>query len=95
MIGHLNSILITIIVLGTQHYLSTRNNPYLGGILPAGYIIFISFFFTKLVSGYDKFSSFFMIIAGLTIFLGIWASGREKLKKKRQKELDRIELENL
>jgi hypothetical protein len=36
-----------------------------------------------------------MIIAGLTIFLGIWSSGREKLKKKRQKELNRIELENL
>ncbi|MBU8691116.1 hypothetical protein KM918_27950 [Priestia megaterium] len=95
MIDHLNSILITIIVLGTQHYLSTRNNPYLGGILPVGYIIFISFFFTKLVSENDRFSSFLMIIVGLTVLLGIWTSGREKLKKKRQKELDRIELQNL
>ncbi|WP_372439973.1 hypothetical protein [Priestia endophytica] len=95
MMDHLESILITIIVLSTQHYLSTRNNPYLGSILPVGYIIFISFFFTKLVSGNDKFSSISMIIVGLTILLGIWISGREKLKKKRQKELDRIAIKNL
>jgi hypothetical protein len=34
-------------------------------------------------------------MAALCGLLSIWISGRERFKKKRQKELDRIELQNL
>lgn len=95
MMNHIVEILIVIIVILTQHYLSTRNNPYFGGILPLAYIIVISFFFTRLMSGNDKFSSWLAIIGGLAAFLSIWIKGRETVKKKRQKELERIELNNL
>lgn len=92
---HVVGILIVIVILVTQNFLSSRNNPYLGGILPVAYIGFISFFFNKLIANGDYFSTWLIIIAGLCGLLSIWISGRERFKKKRQKELDRIELQNL
>ncbi|MFI8707795.1 hypothetical protein ACIGHG_12070 [Bacillus sp. NPDC077411] len=88
-------ILVTIVIIVTQAFLSSRKNPYLGGIFPLAYIGFISFFFNKLITNGDYFSTWLMIIAGLCSFLSIWASGRKRFKKKRQKELDLIELQNL
>ncbi|MBC6972460.1 hypothetical protein H9I32_08570 [Bacillus sp. Xin] len=88
-------ILVTVVIIVIQSFLSSRKNPYLGGILPVAYIGFISFFFNKLFANGDYFSTWLMILAGLCAFLSIWISGRERFKKKRQKELDRIELQNL
>lgn len=93
--NHVVGILITIIVLLIQDYLSTRKNPYLGGILPIVYIGVISFFFNKLMSNNDDFSTWVILIVALCGLLSSWISGRERFKKKRQKELDRIELQNL
>uniref|UniRef100_UPI00402AA3F1 hypothetical protein n=1 Tax=Bacillus sp. DX2.2 TaxID=3073452 RepID=UPI00402AA3F1 len=89
-------ILVIIVIIVTQSFLSSRKNPYLGGILPVAYIGFISFFFNKLIIAKgDYFSTWIMIMGGLCGFLSIWASGRKSFKKNRQKELDRIELQNL
>ncbi|EOP17936.1 hypothetical protein ACW4EZ_30635 (plasmid) [Bacillus toyonensis] len=88
-------ILVIVVIIVIQSFLSSRKNPYLGGILPVAYIGFISFFFNKLLANGDYFSTWIKIIAGLCGLLSIWISGRERFKKKRQKELDRIELQNL
>lgn len=92
-------ILVIVVIIVTQIFLSSRKNPYLGGILPVAYIGFIIFFFNKLIVNGDYFSTWIMIIAGLCSFLSTWASGRKHFKKKsqkkRQKELDLIELQNL
>ncbi|MBX0352960.1 hypothetical protein ACW4EZ_31195 (plasmid) [Bacillus toyonensis] len=88
-------ILVIVVIIVTQSFLSSRKTPYLGGILPVAYIGFISFFFNKLLANGDYFSTWIKIIAGLCGLLSIWISGRERFKKKRQKELDRIELQNL
>ncbi|EJQ78677.1 hypothetical protein COM21_25765 [Bacillus toyonensis] len=88
-------ILVIVVIIVIQSFLSSRKKPYLGGILPVAYIGFISFFFNKLLANGDYFSTWIKIIAGLCGLLSIWISGRERFKKKRQKELDRIELQNL
>ncbi|MED0968524.1 hypothetical protein [Bacillus paramycoides] len=88
-------IIVVIIIIVTQSFLSSRKTPYLGGILPVAYIGFISFFFNKLIANGDYFSTWLMLIAGLCGLLSIWNSGRERFKRNRQKELDRIELQNL
>jgi SNF family Na+-dependent transporter len=93
--SHVIGILVVVIILLTQNFLSSRKNPYLGGILPVVYIGFISFFFNKLMANSDHFSTWLMIMAALCGLLSIWISGRERFKKKRQKESDRIELQNL
>lgn len=93
--SHVIGILVVVIILLTQNFLSSRKNPYLGGILPVVYIGFISFFFNKLMANSDHFSTWLMIMAALCGLLSIWIPGRERFKKKRQKELDRIELQNL
>ncbi|EJQ04555.1 hypothetical protein IE3_05300 [Bacillus cereus BAG3X2-1] len=87
--------IIVVIIIVTQSFLSSRKTPYLSGILPVAYIGFISFFFNKLIASGDYFSTWLMIIAGLCGLLSIWNSGRERFKRNRQKELDRIELQNL
>lgn len=79
-------ILVIIVIIVTQIFLSSRKNPYLGGILPVAYIGFISFFFNKLlIAKGDYFSTWIMIIAGLCGFLSIWASGRKRFKKRDKK----------
>ncbi|MBC6972425.1 hypothetical protein H9I32_08380 [Bacillus sp. Xin] len=88
-------ILVIVVIIVTQSFLSSRKNPYLGGILPVVYIGFIIFFFNKLLANGDYFSTWLTIMGGLCGLLSIWISGRERFKKKRQKELDRIELQNL
>ncbi|MFF2286612.1 hypothetical protein [Peribacillus butanolivorans] len=92
---HIVGILVVIVILLTQDYLSTRKNPYLGGIIPIVYIGVISFFFNKLMDNNDHSSTWVILIVGLCGLLSSWISGRERFKKKRQKELERIELQNL
>ena len=43
----------------------------------------------------DNSSAWVILIVALCGLLSTWISGRERFKKKRQKELDRIELQNL
>lgn len=50
-------IIVVIIIIVTQSFLSSRKTPYLGGILPVAYIGFISFFFNKLIANSDYFST--------------------------------------
>ncbi|AKO92922.1 hypothetical protein [Priestia filamentosa] len=88
-------ILVVILILLIQEYLSTRKNPYLGGILPIVYIGVISLFFNRLMDNNDNSSTWVILIVALCGLLSTWISGRERFKKKRQKELDRIELQNL
>ncbi|RAS75495.1 hypothetical protein [Priestia endophytica] len=92
---HVVGILIVIVIMIVQQFLSSRKNPYLGGILPVVYIGSVVFYFNKLMADGDHFSTWLMIVAALCGLLSIWISGRESFKKKRKKELDRIELQNL
>ncbi|WP_315906640.1 hypothetical protein [Priestia koreensis] len=86
-----------VIILGVQYFLSTRRQSFWGAILPVLYVGFLI---------YGKATNLFTIkpgekgllfigILGTVILLGMWADGRERVTKKRQKEMDRLEAQNL
>ncbi|MDM5291894.1 hypothetical protein QUF81_01140 [Peribacillus simplex] len=82
--------LIFIGIMGVQFFLSRRNNAYWGAILPVLYLVFIfGWLSNRMVNG-NTFSLIIVAIGGLAILLGEWSNGRESLKKKRKKELEKM-----
>jgi hypothetical protein len=88
--------LAAIVIIGVQYYLSRRNNQYWGAILP---VIYIAFFVYGSLSGVFKegkgVSIFLAAFGGTVVLLSLWVSGRQAVKDKRKKELEKIELHNL
>lgn len=88
--------LIAIVILGIQSFLSRRNNVYWGAILPVMYLVTFTYlrfsetFFVKNTSSF-----LFGVFGGLVVLLGAWANGRESLKKKRKKELEKMKLHDI
>ena len=79
-------VLICFIIVGIQHFLSTRNNAILGVILPILYTIVLTIIGFNL----DKFTTafFLALLGGLVILLGTWSSGRNSVKRKLEKEIE-------
>ena len=87
--------LLAIIILGSQFILSRRNNVYWGAILPALYLLFIfGWLANRMVNG-NTFTLIIVAVGGLSILSGIWISGRESLKNKRKKELEKMKLQDI
>ncbi|MFT9819229.1 hypothetical protein [Lysinibacillus sp. NPDC056185] len=89
------AILIAIVILGTQFYLSRRTNVYWGAIVPVVYLVII---FGWWYNGMDKFNTYTLFkvaVVGPAVLLGIWARGRESLKNKRKKELEKMKLHDI
>lgn len=79
-------VLICFIIVGIQHFLSTRTNTIWGALLPILYTI------TLTIIGFylDKFTTIFFLalLGGLVILLGAWSSGRNSVKRKLEKEIE-------
>ncbi|AIF45287.1 hypothetical protein [Virgibacillus sp. SK37] len=90
MLGYVIAIPITILVLTLHHELSTRERAWPGGIFPA--IYFIVFGYLLITKDLDINSSrdIFFYILGFGVFVGIWIDGRNSLKRKIKKELDKM-----
>lgn len=94
---NLTGYLIAIVIMGVQYFLSRRNNVYWGALIPAVYLIVFVYgrlsdtFFTKGTTATFLFAT----CGGLIILLGIWANGREFLKKKREKELLKMKSQDI
>jgi len=87
--------LIAIGILGIQFVLSRRNNVYWGAILPILYLVFIFGWLAKRMGNGNTFTLIITAIAGLAVLLGIWIKGREALKNKRKKELEKMKLHDI
>ncbi|NKE05797.1 MULTISPECIES: hypothetical protein [Mesobacillus] len=87
--------LIAFAVIGVQFYLSRRSPILLGAILPVIYIAFISVWFFKRFGEEDTLSLILAAVGGLAFLLSIWIEGRNFLKKQRQKELKKIQLQDM
>lgn len=82
-------ILIIIGVLAVQYFLSSRNNVYWGAVIPAAYIVFITWMFmTGRINSPLAFA--LILLIGLLFLIGEWSSGRKYLNQKTKKELDKI-----
>ncbi|ACQ51935.1 hypothetical protein EXN65_06800 [Clostridium botulinum] len=89
------TILVTILGLALQQFLSTRKNFILGLILPLfiviGAVLFIMF---KAESGtLGKWIFRFSIL--VVINLSIYFEGRDKVKEKSKKELEKMTIQDL
>lgn len=87
--------LIAIGVLVVQFFLSRRTNVYWGAILPVLYVVFIIIWLPERFGKEIKFSVILAAVGGLVFLLGMWLNGREYLKKKRKKELEKMELHDI
>ncbi|USG67762.1 hypothetical protein NDK47_10990 [Brevibacillus ruminantium] len=87
--------LIAIGVLVVQFFLSRRTNVYWGAVLPALYVVFIFIWLPERFGKEITFSIIIAAVAGLVFLLGMWLNGREDLKKKRKKELEKMELHDI
>lgn len=80
--------------LGIQYFFATRNNPYWGALIPASFTIWMTI---SLVNG--KIESFWfyiiILIIGLLFLFEQWHQGRESLKKKHEKELEKMHAHDL
>ena len=85
------TIFITVSLLAGQHYLSSRKQWWLGWILPLIYTGFVVWFKVCMAPEFRLFS---LIIIGV-VLLGIWAEGRDKYKKKIDKEIEKMKSTDL
>lgn len=86
----MNSVTLTILyfsLVGIQHFLSSRNNLLLGGIVPSIYIIYFLRIYLK--EGISGFAVIFIILGFLFLLL-LWYEGRSNLKERRKKELEKM-----
>ncbi|WP_428910060.1 hypothetical protein [Niallia sp. Krafla_26] len=86
---------IALLAIGIQVYLSRRENGYWGAILPVLYVIFIVGWFIKRFGEVDTLSLILAAVGGLAFLVSVWINGRESVKKKRKKEMEKIELQDL
>lgn len=84
-----------LLLLVLQYFLSSRNKAFWGFILPVFYISLLTYL--KIYGVFDGYTKEFWLYSTLGIagLLVIWAAGRKSLKKKRIKELDKINSHDL
>jgi len=87
--------LIAIVIIGVQFFLSRRTNVYWGAILPVVYLFSIKWLFFRRIGEENTLYLILAAIGGLAFLLSVWIKGRESLKKRRKKELEKIELQNI
>ncbi|WP_377890342.1 hypothetical protein [Alkalihalobacillus sp. R86527] len=86
---------IAILIILGQFYLSRRANAYWGIIIPIAYVIYFGWTFINTSEKVNSFSEVLAVVVGLVFLFSIWINGRESVKSKRKKELDKIELHNI
>jgi len=87
-------LLVVIIILGFQHFFSTRNNKYFGAILPLGYTLVMTWLFVN--NQFDKPLAFILyLLLGLAFLLSGWKAGRNKYQKDRKNELNKMKTKDI
>lgn len=86
---------IAIVVIGIQFYLSRKENVYWGAILPVLYLVFIVGWFIKKFGEVETLTLLLAAVGGFAFLLSIWINGRDSLKKKIKKEMEKIDLHDI
>lgn len=78
-------------LLAIQLFLSSRNNKYLGAILPVLLVVFLIWsYMTDRIDSLLKVLLFLLV--GMVAFLLEWDRGREYVKNKQKKELEKMKM---
>lgn len=92
----LTPFIAAVVIFTAQHYLSRREQAYWGAVLPILYIAFLIYGkITNLFIGISDKALLLAGVLGVVFLLGYWLSGREYISKKRKKEMEKIEVQNL
>ncbi len=87
--NELISILLIITALTLQFFLSSRNNGYLGAIVPVLFLAWLTWMFaTDRIESTLAYGLFLVI--GLLFLLQQWSSGRRTFRKRSQNELEKM-----
>ena len=78
-------LLIIVLVLAVQHFLSTRNKLYWGIILPLLYLATLVFAQISEIIEWSILKLILMAFVGELFLLGSWINGRKDLSNKRKK----------
>ncbi|PGK52000.1 hypothetical protein CN918_29875 [Priestia megaterium] len=85
---------IAIVVYIAQHILSRRQKAYWGAIIPLAYLAYMITILAQ--DNFHDFKGFILAtLGGLAITCGIWATGRDSFNKKRKKELEKIQIQDI
>jgi len=89
--------LIALVILGCQYYLLRRRNVWWGAVLPAAYfLVFIYGWVSETYFTRENSTSFILaLLGGLAFLLSGWINGRESVKRKEKKELDKMKLKDI
>lgn len=86
-------VLIIAGILGIQHFLSSRNSVYWGGLIPLTFVVWRTWVF---VTEKGNFLAYLLILlVGLAFLIGGWYEGRKALHKKRDQELNKMKTQDL
>ncbi|WP_232828031.1 hypothetical protein [Paraliobacillus sp. X-1268] len=81
-------------ILAVQYFFSTRNNVYWGAFIPVVFILFLTYMFvTNHIE--NIFAFILYLIVGMLFLLGQWFGGRESHRKRRRRELEKMESHDL
>lgn len=81
-------VFITIGFIAIHYFFSTRNNVYWGVAVPA---IFVSWLTWTLFTDHMSVLAYVLILlVGFIVLSMEWSEGREALRKRRKKELDKM-----
>ncbi|MCJ7842119.1 hypothetical protein MUB24_14640 [Lederbergia sp. NSJ-179] len=79
--------------LGIQHFFSTRNNVYWGGVIPVIFVVWRTWVFFTENQSFLKYV--LILLVGLAFLIGGWHEGRKALQKRRKQELDKMKSRDL
>lgn len=79
------NILLAIFILVLQHFLSTRNKVFWGGLLPVAYVILLIYLILSGLMDVGSRDFWFIAILGTTILLGEWIQVENPSKKRGNK----------
>lgn len=93
---HILLFLIAIAIVGVQYMLSRKNNAYWGAILPVLYMVFMTYgWVTDVFTDKNIINMVLATFGGEVVLLSAWVKGREFVKKKREKELEKMKLHDI
>lgn len=91
----LYGILIIVLILAVQHFLSTRNKSYWGIILPILYLVTLVFAKIFDMTDWSIMGLILIAIVGELFLLAAWMRGRKELTHTREKELKKMKIQDI
>ena len=83
-------VILYVVLLAIQYFLSKTGNKIIGGIVPVLFIVALAVLYTTGKLGLNIWGTLIFGVIGLLFLLGQWDSAQKDNKKKEQRELDKM-----